>query len=261
MAEADPADAANSATLDISSLPGVELDRIWLADHRIVGHDSGDGRSRAFNLLRTSLMTVLGRTQAPRLVGITSATQAAGKSYISANLALSLAKVAEGAVVLVDLDLRRGSIATELGLPSTRGVSDLLIGEATLQDVGLRVEGLPLAILATNAAPLESAELLAGDNFSKLLQALRDQPAKTMVLFDLPPVFANDDAMLSIKHLDGYILVVDSSETRKAHVEDALAMLSPARCVGTVLNRYRGTIFDKYGYGYGDGAYGKYYER
>jgi protein-tyrosine kinase len=37
-------------------------------------------------------------------------------------------------------------------------------------------------------------------------------------------------------------------------------MLSPAVCVGTVLNRYKGPIFDKYGYGYGAGAYGKYYD-
>jgi Mrp family chromosome partitioning ATPase len=258
MAEVDPVSMASPAMLDLSSLPAVELDSNRLAEHKIVGLNSGDSRSRAFNLLRTSLMTMLGGTEAPRLVGMTSATPAAGKSYISANLALSLAKVAEGPVILVDLDLRRGSIATELGLPATRGVREFLTGEAALRDVALRVEGLPLAILPTQAAPLESAELLAGDNFAKLLVALRTQPTKTVVLFDLPPVFANDDAMLSVKHLDGYILVVDSSETRKAHVEDALAILSPAPCVGTVLNRYRGTIFDKYGYG--SAAYGKYYE-
>lgn len=258
MAEADPVSMVSPAMLDLSSLPAVELDGVWLAEHKIVGFNSGDSRSRAFNLLRTSLMTLLGGPEAPRLIGITSATPAAGKSYISANLGLSLAKVAEGPVILVDLDLRRGSIATELGLPATRGVREFLAGEAALREVGLRVEGLPLAILPTEAAPLESAELLAGDNFAKLLGALRAQPPKTVVLFDLPPVFANDDAMLSIKHLDGYILVVDSSETRKAHVQDALAMLSPASCVGTVLNRYRGTVFDKYGYG--SGAYGTYYE-
>nr|WP_166180520.1 CpsD/CapB family tyrosine-protein kinase [Altererythrobacter segetis] len=260
MAEADPARTAGPMTLDLARLPEAELERSWLAEHKIVGLNSGDSRSRPFNLMRTSLMNLLGSDETPRLIGITSATPAAGKSYISANLALSLAKVAEGIVLLVDLDLRRGSIATELGLAPTRGVRDFLSGDAALHEIGLRVEGLPLAILPTNAEPLESAELLAGENFSRLLSAIRAQPAKTVVLFDLPPIFANDDAMLSIKHLDGYILVVDSSETRKAHVEDALSMLAPAVCLGTVLNRYRGPIFDKYGYGYGAGAYSKYYD-
>ena len=74
----------------------------------------------------------------------------------------------------------------------------------------------------------------------------------------MPPAFANDDAMLSIGHLDGYILVVDSTETSKAHVQEAMSMLAPGRCLGTVLNRYAGRMFDKYGYG--SYAYAKYYE-
>lgn len=259
MAEADPGYTTGPFALDVANLPEITLSRAHLAERKIVGFNSGDSRSRAFNLLRTRLLKRLPASN-PSLIGITSATPSAGKSFISANLALSLAKVADGPVILVDLDLRRGSVATELGLESSRGVRDFLLGEATLEQVGLRVEGLPLIILPTNVARHESAELLAGDRFSLLLGALRAQPARTVILFDLPPVFANDDAMLSISHLDGYLLVVDSLETSKAHVEDAMAMLAPATCLGTVLNRYRGRIFDAYGYGYGPSAYGNYYE-
>jgi Mrp family chromosome partitioning ATPase len=122
-------------TLDLARIREAELDRNLLAEHKIVGLNSGDSRSRPFNLMRTSLMNLLGGDEGPRLIGITSATPAAGKSYISANLALSLAKVSEGAVILVDLDLRRGSIANELGLSPTRGVRDFLSGDAALQEV------------------------------------------------------------------------------------------------------------------------------
>jgi len=260
MADADPAHVQTTEALELQALPSLALDQGYLAEHKIVGLNSRDSRSRAFNLLRTSILKVLDAGEAPHLIGITSATPAAGKSFISANLALSLAKVAEGAVVLVDLDLRRGSIASELGLEPARGIRDFLAGNARLQQVGLRVEGLPLTVLATNPASQESAELLVGARFLDLLRTLRALPAHTMVLFDLPPVFANDDAMLSVKHLDGYILVVDSSETSKGHVKEALAMLSPSPCIGTVLNRYKGGMLDRYGYGYGAGAYGKYYE-
>lgn len=258
MAEADHAcSAASPAALRIDSLPATKLDRRYLAEHKIVGFNAGDSRSRAFNLLRTRLSKLLPGPGAC-LVGITSATPAAGKSFVCANLALSLAKVAEGPVILVDLDLRRGSVAAELGLEPAHGVRDYLLGETTLEEVGLRIDGLPLSVLPTNIALNESAELLSGDRFVQLLAALRMQPANTVVLFDLPPVFANDDAMLSIEHLDGYVLVVDSTVTSKAHVQQAMSMLEPAPCIGTILNRYKGTMIEKYGYG--AGAYGEYYQ-
>jgi len=259
MADADPAAMQVPPMLELGRVPSVDLSRTHLAEHKIVGFNSRDSRSRAFNLLRTRLVNILGEHRSPRLVGITSATPAAGKSFISTNLAMSLAKVSEGPVILVDLDLRRGSVAAALGLDATRGgVSDFLEGKAKLQDVAVAVNGLPLVVLPTQVVTHETAELLVGDRFIALVDALRQLPGDTIVLVDLPPVFANDDAMLSIGQLDGYILVVDSTETSKAHVSEALAMLAPGRCLGTVLNRYAGRMFEKYGYG--SYAYSKYYD-
>jgi Mrp family chromosome partitioning ATPase len=246
--------------LDLDRLPALKLSRGHLSDHRIVGVDSRDSRSRAFNLMRTRLSKVV-EEAGVRLVGITSATPATGKSFISTNLALSLAQVFEGSVVLLDLDLRRGSVAAELGIPVERGVSDVLAGTAELQDVGVRVEGLPLAIFPTRAEGRPTAELLTGERFAALIAAMRALAPGTIVLVDLPPVFASDDAMLTTKELDGYILVVDSTKTRRSHVIEAMSMLEPAACLGTVLNRYHGGILEKYGYGYGAGAYDNYYDR
>jgi protein-tyrosine kinase len=73
-------------------------------------------------------------------------------------------------------------------------------------------------------------------------------------------VFADDDAMIIAEHLDAYLLVVDAGKTTKNQVKDALAMMQPSTCLGTVLNRYRGGLADPYGYGYGYGAYQEYYE-
>lgn len=257
MADADPTPLAKADEFVFDSLPELKLDQRHLMNRKIVGLNSGDRRSRAFNLLRTSLLKRL-KGPIPRLVGITSATPAAGKSFLSVNLALSLAKVADGPVILVDLDLHRGSIAEELGLNPRPGVADFLLGDAGLREIGIRVEGLPLAVLSTKVIAQGSAELLVGDRFIHLVRSLREQPADTVVLVDLPPVFANDDAMLSVGQLDGYILVVDSTQTSKAHVQEAVSLLAPAPCIGTILNRYSGAMFDKYGYG--SGAYGKYFE-
>jgi len=257
MADADLVSSTATASLDLQRVPAIVLDRDHLAEHKIVGSDSRDSRSRAFNLLRTRLANML-EGDAPRLVGVTSATPAAGKSFISINLAMSLARIADGPVILMDLDLRRGSVGAELGLDAARaGVSDFLVGKARLQDIAVRIEGLALTVLPTQVVTQASAELLAGDSFVALIDALRSQATHTVVLVDLPPVFANDDTMLSIGQLDGYILVVDSAETSKEHVQEAMSMLAPAPCLGTVLNRYAGKLFDKYGYG--STAYTKYY--
>jgi protein-tyrosine kinase len=257
MADADPTGMAATSMLVLDRLPAVKLDKTHLAEHRIVGSNSRDSRSRAFSLLRTRLANVLDG-EGPRLVGITSATPAAGKSFIATNLALSLAKVAEDPVILVDLDLRRGSVAEELGLETPLGgVGAHLLGEADLQDVAIRVEDELLTIVPTSVVACETAELLVGDKFSSMIAALRRQAKNSLVLFDLPPVFANDDAMLSMAQLDGYILVVDSTITSKDHVVEAMSMLESHRCLGTILNRYNGPMFEKYGYA--SSAYTKYY--
>lgn len=257
MADADPSSRTVPPSLDLARLKTTALNKDHLAEHKIVGFNSRDGRSRAFNLLRTRLTNALGGHGA-HLIGLTSATPGAGKSFISANLAMSLAKVTEESVILVDLDLRRGSVAAELGLEVTRGgVSGFLQGQATLQEIAIRVDGTPLVVMPTDIATQESAELLVGESFAGMVDALKRQAPGTIVLIDLPPVFANDDAMLSIGSLDGYILVVDSTETNKAHVKEAMSMLTPANCLGTVLNRYHGAMFEKYGYSSGD--YGNYY--
>lgn len=258
MADADPTQGRPYRSLDLDRLPRVALNKRHLAERRIVGLDSRDARSRAFNLLRTRLTGQL-EGPGPHLVGITSATPGAGKSFISANLAISLAKVSEGDVVLVDLDLRRGTVATELGLDIRNGgLGNVLRGEKSLQDVGIRIESLPFTVIPAQIVTSQSAELLSGNEYSGLIDALRRLEPSTVVLFDLPPVFANDDAMLSVGRLDGYILVVDSTETSKGHVDEAMSMLSPGKCFGTVLNRYNGRMFEKYGYG--SSIYAKYYD-
>jgi Mrp family chromosome partitioning ATPase len=103
-------------------------------------------------------------------------------------------------------------------------------------------------------------ELLAGDRLAEMIAGLRGLSDTAIMLVDLPPVFADDDAMIIAEHLDAFLLVVDAGKTTKNQVKEALAMMQPTSCLGTVLNRYRGGLADSYGYGYGYGAYQQYYE-
>ncbi len=260
MAEADPPPATAPALLashrlDVFTPPVTEIRK-----HRIVGFDARDARARPFNLLRTSFAKKL-KEEGHRLVGVTSATPAAGKSFLSMNLASSLARVVEEPVYLVDLDIRRASLAEEIGLEPEFGIESYLEGSVDdLAAIGRRIDGTNLCIFPAIRRANNTAELLAGERFSQLIAMLRDQSDAAIVLFDLPPAFANDDAMISLAQLDSFVLVVDSGKTTKRHVQDVMAMLYPTPCVGSILNRYRGGLGDSYGYGYGGPNYGKYYD-
>jgi Mrp family chromosome partitioning ATPase len=237
--------------------PGAEdLDR-----SAIVAFDGRDSRSRPFNILRTQVAKRLVHSNA-RVVGITSATPNAGKSFLALNLAAALSRMAEQQVFLLDLDLRRASLATGLGMDIESGISDYLDGSVDdLKSIGRRLEGSNLAVFPTCPISGHSAELLAGERFVQLIESFRCTGSKAIVLCDMPPAFANDDTMIAMQQLDGFIMVVDSGNTTRRQVQDTLEMLQPSPCIGAVLNRYNGGIMEMYGYGFGYGskAYDGYY--
>lgn len=256
----------NTPLLEIGlKVPPVETlqeftpDKRHLDDHCVVGFNNRDGRTRAFNLLRTQLTKRLAQRKA-KMIGITSATPSAGKSFVAVNLAAALSRVADDELYLIDLDLRRGSIGTALGLETERSLSDYLSGKADgLAGLGWRIKGTCLAVYPTAATVKDSAELLANGRLDALLQGLRfGFGDKALALIDMPPVFANDDAMVISQQLDGYLLVIESGANTQKQVEEVMEMLSPTPCLGTVLNRYGGSILDRYGYGSAN-AYESYY--
>ena len=234
-----------------AELPAVSLDSAALAAGGIVGFAARDMRARPFALLRSQIQRRLSRKQA-RLIGVTSAAPGEGKSFLSLNLAAALARVSEAPVYLVDLDLRRGSLAATLGQTPDVGVSDVLNGnEEDLSRVGWRIAEANLAVFPTRPIEEGSAELLAGERFARMATGLRSLPSESIVLCDLPPVFAGDDAMITLERLDGYLLVVDSGKTTIKQVAHAIQLLEPTPCLGTILNRHKGGIADQYGYKYG----------
>jgi capsular exopolysaccharide synthesis family protein len=259
-----PADRPLPATHAIPALADLPIftpDATVLDRHVVVGFDSRDSRARPFNLLRTQVAKRIAGANA-RIVGITSATPNAGKSFLSLNLAAAMSRVAEQSVYLIDLDLRRGSISDELGIEPEVGISDFLEGATDdLGKIGWRVDGTNLAVFPTRPISGNSAELLANDRFGQIVNAFRAIKENAIILCDTPPAFANDDTMIAMQKLDGFIMVVDSGNTTRKQVEDTLEMLQPAPCLGAVLNRYNGGILETYGYGYGYGskAYDAYY--
>lgn len=241
-----------------AELPLLPLDYDHLAERKIVGFDSRDMRSRAFNLLRSQVAKRLSKN-GMKILGVTSAAPNAGKSFISTNLAAALSRMPDRDVYLFDFDLRRGSLAREFGLQSGRGLGLFLEDKVPdLRDIGHRVGENGFAFFPCFASMDRSAELFAGEPFKALMAALRALPDNAIVLCDLPPAFANDDAAVICEHLDAYLMIVEQGHTTRKQVIGTREMLDPTPCLGSVLNRYDGGWSDPYSYGYGN-PYGKYF--
>lgn len=226
----------------------------------IVGFRSRDERSRPFNLLRAQIARLV--SEGVRVIGVTSATPQVGKTFVACNLAAAMARLPEMNTVLVDLDLRRGSVAERFNIPVEEGVTEYLGGLTDdLASLAWGVEGESLTIYPTAEKRVLSSELLAGARFQGLVESMRAVPAPAVVLCDLPPVFANDDSMIIGELIDGYIMVVEDGVTTAKQVKDSMRLLGSVRCFGTVLNRYiKGFSGGDYGYGYGKGnGYSDYY--
>lgn len=223
-----------------------------LDERRIVGFHSRDRRSRPYHLLRSQLNKIMTRKNW-RMIGITSATPGAGKTFTSVNIATALSATAQAPVVLCDLDLRRGSVGDMLPDESDLGLGDYLEGRIDdVRKLAFRVNDSQLVVVPTVPTDTSSSELLASARFRSFMAQLRAMPDNVKIVCDLPPVFANDDTMISMQYLDAYILVVDHGMTTARQVEEAVRLLDPVPCLGTVLNRYQGGFADPYGYGYGD---------
>ena len=232
----------------------VSLDADHLEANGIVGFNRKDVRARPFNLLRTQLMKRLAATGG-KLVGVTSTAPGAGKSFTAVNLAVSLSHFAKFPVTLIDLDFRRGSIAGYLGLQVEQGVAEVLAGEARIEQIAIQA-GVPnLIVLPAVEGDESGSALLVSDAFETFVEQIRAEVGEGIALFDLPPVFADDDALIATQKLDGYLLVADSGITPTGQIADAVERLLPSVCLGTVLNRHSGSLLDRYGYGYGY-AYG-----
>jgi protein-tyrosine kinase len=226
----------------------------------VFAFNSKDIRSRPFNLLRTQILKIA-KARDWRLFGIVSAAPNAGKSFIATNLSAALSRTPGLQVYLVDFDLRKSSIGHNFGLGKEVGIQRFLSGEvSSLSADAFRLSTENLIVIPGSKSSSPSAELLSNHRLDKFVDAMRQQRDNSIFICDLPPAFACDDASIVAAKLDAYLMVVEEGQTTKKQIREAIRMLSPAVCAGTILNRYNGGIFsDDYGYGYGRHAYGDYY--
>ena len=242
---------ANSSAVQRGQLPGqvplakrviaeFDLASGHLEEHRIIAHDVSDPRSKAFDMLRTQVLQSMDR-QRWQFLGITSPTAHCGKTSVAVNLALSIARQPERAVVLIDLDLQRPQVATCLGLRSDEGVLAVLEGQTTLTDavVHARAGSSNIAVLPTGkaASSRSSSEWMTSRAMTAMLQAIKKQFAASVVIVDLPPMLSCDDVIAILPQLDCLLLVTAAGTTTLTEVEECTRHLQSSEVLRVVVNK------------------------
>lgn len=208
-------------------------------------------RAEAYRKLRTNLrfLDVAKGTENNSFV-VTSSVAGEGKSTTSINLASTLAEGGDK-VLLIDADLRRRStVAKYLNVEGLAGLTTVLIGRATLEDVVQPIGGGNFHVVAAGEIPPNPAELLASDAMKRLL-AEASQNYDTVVL-DAAPLLPVTDAAILSTMTGGALIVAGSGAVTVPELEDSVAALDHVNgsTLGIVLNKAKVGSSDGYYYHY-----------
>jgi capsular exopolysaccharide synthesis family protein len=218
--------------------------------------DPSSGAAEAYRSLRTSLRLLSLRKPIQTLL-VTSSMAGEGKTTTSANLGVTLARSGLR-VIIVDLDLRRASLAPLFGGDNDVGLMTVLVGETTLADAMYEVPiaaGVPpLRFLPAGPIPPNPSEIMGTARMAEVINNLR--ASADFVIIDSPPIVPVTDAVVLSSRVDAVMMVIQAGKTRRRHLSKSSDLLDQADApmIGAVMNgagrHARYGYYERYGYGY-----------
>lgn len=215
--------------------------------------------SESFRSIRTALYFSSGGED-HKVLQVTSPNPGDGKSTVTANLAVCIAK-SQKSVLMVDADLRKPQLHKIFGVESELGLAAAIGFDVEPFDTIIDTEIENLSLMPAGIIPPDPAELLTSQRFPELLETLRQK--YDYVIVDSAPLLAVTDPSIVAACVDGVLLTIRISKDGRVHAERAKDILDSmnANIVGVVVNaveRNGDTSYGNFGYGYGMGyGYGQ----
>jgi capsular exopolysaccharide synthesis family protein len=225
----------------------------------VISHDRKNFIAEQFRQIRTSL-SYLGISSKKKKILITSSIPGEGKSFVAANLAISLA-LTDKKVVLLEVDLRKPKLSEIFGMNYTMpGISNYLIGEKEADEIIKRTEVNPnLFIISAGPIPPNPSELILNGRIQELLVYLEN--AFDYIVIDTAPVSPVTDAYLLSQYCDATLYVVRHGYTPRIYLQllDENNRVRGLKNLALIFNGVKSRGIGKggygngYGYGYGVG--------
>jgi capsular exopolysaccharide synthesis family protein len=227
----------------------------------VVRENSNDLMAETFRGIRTNLQFILDSPE-KKVIQFTSSTSGEGKTFVSSNLAVSMALLGKK-VLLIGLDIRKPRLAEMFNLSNKKsGITLFLSGDANDKEL-LFEQIMPsgvnanLDILPAGVIPPNPAELLSRKNLDKAIEYLKEK--YDYIILDTAPVGLVADTLIIARVTDATVYICRADYTPKSNLDlvNTLCKEGKLKNLSIVLN---GIDMNKkkYGYYYGYGKYGKY---
>jgi protein-tyrosine kinase len=212
-----------------------KLDPQHLKLMHVLHGDADRASLTAYKMLRTQVLQRMS-ARGWNALAVTSPRPGDGKTLTSINLALSMARELNQTVLLVDMDLRNPSVHRYLGLKPEKGIGDYLKGRAPMSEVLVNPDIERLVLMPGRSAVENSSEILSSPAMGGLVHELKTRYPSRMVIFDLPPVLAADDALAFAPYVDAFLLVLRDGVNTRSDLEHTMELMKDAPIIGTLLN-------------------------
>jgi len=245
----DPFSSLSPSVADHTQFREVKLDPKHLESTRIVAHDPLHEHGRYFDMLRTQVLQAMDEA-GWQMLAITSPTAGCGKSVTACNLALSIARLPERPVLLIDMDLQKPKVAEYLGIDFKGGLLSVLEGGAPLMSrvVQVSIGQNRMLVLPTEVCRSGSAEWMASQTMTALLETIKREFRSYVVILDMPPVLVGDDVISVLPQIDSVLLVTSVGATTLPDIKECNKHLRSAQVVRVVVNKVTERNEKYYGY-------------
>ena len=189
--------------------------------------------AEAYRSVRTSI--IFSSPDDRKTLLVTSSNPTEGKSVTSSNLAVTMAQ--NGArTLLLDMDFRRPVLHKIFNVPQEKGFSNMLVGDAGVDDVIARTNVPNLDVIPSGHIPPNPAELLSSDGIASFMDIFKSRYDR--IVIDSPPILSATDPVIISTFVDEVLMVIKMGETSRELVQTAIGKLHhvKANLIGTVLN-------------------------
>lgn len=240
-----PATPELRQTLSVQTLEGAGM---------ILSREQRDRIAEEFRIVGQQVLAGVGASaealSGRNLVMVTSARPGEGKSFAALNLAASLALSGERSVILVDADIKAGSLTETLGLQAEPGLLDLVASPAQLAEtviVRSRVQSLQVLPIGGGNDVRGRALISTHNSIAELLKSVAGRLRDSLFIVDAPACLSSSDPAALAAVAGQVLLVVEAEQTRRREIEAALDLLDACQNIRLLLNKVKVATRDTFG--------------